>query len=83
MIRALFVPALLLACAGWCWVEATDGDNQTIAFSFIDALLPSVQGDPVARGKASAGLLAILGAVLGLNGLRRVLGRRAEVEEGE
>ncbi len=72
MNARLLVPALFFGFAGYCWFEATNGDSRTIAFSFIGGLVPSLEGDPIAQGKASAALLAALGVALTLNHLRRL-----------
>lgn len=78
MSPRLLVPALFFGFAGYCWLEATNGDSRTIAFSFIGALVPSLDGDPIAQGKASAALLAVLGVALTLNHLRRMRADRAD-----
>jgi len=68
-------PALFLLAALYVLDYNSRSAGSYLVFPFIDRLLPSTQGDPVAMGRASAGVLGLLG--LGL-GLRAALRRPAE-----
>lgn len=64
------VPLILFATAGWVYTEATDGDGAFTFFPFVEKVVEAAQEDLVLRGKLSAGVLAVFGAITLLRALQ-------------
>lgn len=64
-------PVLLIAAAAFVHHSNATSMGRVILFPFIDALVPSTEGDPRAMGEASVHALLLLGGVTLLAALFR------------
>ena len=66
-----FSPVVFAGFASYVAYEATNGDDRTIAFPMLTAVLPDAYHDPQSMGLASAALLAAFAVFSGVRALRR------------
>ena len=74
-------PAVFFGAAGWVWWTNTQAAGKVIAFTFLDAIFPSLQGNVAAQGDYTVALLAGLGAVFLVRAIRFTLRQRQADEE--
>ncbi|MBL8617968.1 MAG: hypothetical protein JNM72_20320 [Deltaproteobacteria bacterium] len=80
IISQLLPTALLWGAAAYVWstnaAAVASGRGPVLAFPFLGALFPRLDGDPQAMGKASAALLVALGGITLLRAILRIRAAR-------
>lgn len=64
-------PAAFFLCAFYVHHVNSRGDGTVLGFPFLETLLPSLRGDPLALARASEGLLVGMGGLMLLLALVR------------
>ncbi|MCB9794210.1 MAG: hypothetical protein H6741_15960 [Alphaproteobacteria bacterium] len=73
-----FTPLVFFAVAAGVHWHNSQGGAETIAFPFVELLVPSTKGDHAAMGRVSVQILTGVGALMTLKSLVSLLRERAE-----